>query len=491
MEKTNEIGRLKKGASIASALIILAAFQACAAEEIISGLDIAKETMSYIDAQKAPDGNYYYMKECSKENCTTLPKILKQSNSWVSLAKLGLYQATGEGDYLASATDEMDKFLQFCPLDVELQNRQFECIYCGVQLSLLYDSQSEKDSRYLSYFRFNGTKAYDYSMKQEMVAIISREMAMGYRYGLYDDIWQVYHGVLTNDYYDASKQRVWVGNNRGFNLTMGKCWNDLAYLELYKTLKQSDQNKVLSQLNGPGGTRLDVTVGSLASMILANERYYFDNVKLGELSKKREFFVVPLNDIEPCTESLLTLYDITGDERYKNDAISLLQTTLDYRWDSKRRPLHTGDGGFIVQGCRQSGEADGRVVCYNQQKALNDNAYFTYLFSKVKDHGFRLGGLKISYLKDASEDPGYSMFWSRATTTSTIAPTSTTTLAAKPVKPAAETRILFMVAWLMTLTILLVLAVLWVYSLISPKTKAEGMPKNGNVNKKPRNGNKL
>jgi hypothetical protein len=105
------------------------------------------------------------------------------------------------------------------------------------------------------------------------------------------------------------------------------------------------------------------------------------------LSHNPNVYTIQLLDLEPCAESLINLYEITGDEKYKREAVALLSVLLENNWDSEYSKKYVGDNGFTSQGCSKS---ENWTSCYNNPKLLNENAHAAYLFARLYDTVFTI-----------------------------------------------------------------------------------------------------
>jgi len=380
--------------------------------EHITGDAVAMETLQYIESLRDKDGSYYYLKTCTKKKCHTLPTKVQQSNSWVGFAYLSAYKLTDQRKYLRKTREEMEEFMKRCPIG---KGGTFECLFNSVQLAHAYEHT--KDKRYLQYLKLNGTRPFHYSVRTMTLGIMAREMALAARFGLYDDVVGLFTDTQIIDQ-RVEKSNVVIRTEDGKPLRRTKCYNELAKLEIAASLSEMPSDTLL-----PGSEQVDAS--AVRGILIEQSTQYFDDMDFSKLAENPKIYIIQLVDLEPCAESLIMLHKVTGEEKYLEDALAILQHMIDHRWDSKRSPKFNGDGGFILQGCRPD---EGRKqVCYSLNKALNDNAYAVYLFSLVPDTRFSVRkDYEIRHFDYAIEDPGYKAFWSGKTTTSTTVLKETT-----------------------------------------------------------------
>jgi hypothetical protein len=131
----------------------------------------------------------------------------------------------------------------------------------------------------------------------------------------------------------------------------------------------------------------NVTASGFKSNILLQPVKFFSKLDFESLSHNPNVYTIQLLDLEPCAESLINLYEITGDEKYKREAVALLSVLLENNWDSEYSKKYVGDNGFTSQGCSKS---ENWTSCYNNPKLLNENAHAAYLFARLYDTVFTI-----------------------------------------------------------------------------------------------------
>ncbi|MFH1789296.1 MAG: hypothetical protein ABH834_07945 [Candidatus Altiarchaeota archaeon] len=352
----------------------------------VSGLDVAVKTIPFLETMPEKDGLIVYSKHCENKECTPLTQAYPQSRAWVVLAYTQLYEATGDQQYLTKAEDAMEKLLINCPPDSGA-----DCQYIGVQAEKLYTLTS--DERYLEYLKGLDEKLIPRGGGDDMLkAIAARELALAYKHGIYNKPVQLVGALkmLTLDI-DGGDTLL---EYEGIELKRHSCWSQLAWIEFYKALDARDDDEVV--LSG-------MTVAKIKPQVLKQPETFFKTINFETLSSTPNIYVLTLTELEPCAEGLIDMYEITGDEDYRNRALAFLNGLLDRHWDAEYSVKYVGDNSFTAQGCRASNE--GEHTCYRNNKILTDNAYATYLYARVKDEKFTVNEKEIVYLEEPILDP--------------------------------------------------------------------------------------
>jgi len=309
-------------------------------EGVMTGLEIARQTSDYIDTQITKDGIYSYSSHCEPECPQGFSGAFHTTNAWTSLANTGLFAATSDKSYLKNAKRDADVLIDWCG------DKTDECLWVLVQIVELY--KATDDVKYLNFLTNAGdvlleTPVFEHGM---ISAIESRELALLYE--LTGDTKYLDESLVRLDKSKSlaeSSQTLYAFEDFLVHDTV--CWNVLAESELYAV---TQDNKHLENVN------LFFTKSNVKTY--ANQLIFLSN-------------------IQPCIESLLTLYDATGDVKYKEDAIAMAEYVVTNTWDSSESKKNYGEGAFLME--------SGSTV-----NSLTDSGYMVYLLSKLKSEKFRI-----------------------------------------------------------------------------------------------------
>jgi hypothetical protein len=333
----------------ASAIAVFYFTQPKATTAKLTGLEIAKMSYGFFDEMKRQNGWYTYSQTCKEETdyqgCEMDQESYPQTNAWVMLANLGLYDFTREQQYLNDASGEMDILLDNCK-----DPDNTDCLWVLVQMSELY--KRTRDPYHLDKIKFFADKLLEDNTQEGvlMKGIEAREFAIVY--GLTGN--QKYLNESLNRLEKAKeylKSEDVIYTTNGLQVKNFVCSAELAKLELYKTTKDE--------------------------RYLLEVRDFFDSAVVG--SHGRDLY--QLTAIQPCIESLLSLYLATNDAKYWSQTLNLTHYMITYRWDS---PLniakkYNGDGGFLFE-----------TYQFNNSKTVTDTAYAIYLFSMMANTKFEI-----------------------------------------------------------------------------------------------------
>jgi hypothetical protein len=271
--------------------------------------------------------------------------------------------------------------------------------------------------------------------------ILAREMAISNRLGLQDNL----TGLMESNMFHATlleNQNPWFGNNEQ-DIKPGECWRHLANIELYQTLNTKTDEEILSLAkifgmplvvqteNGP----YYMKASQITPLIIGDTIDFFKKFDFSNESQSKNMFILPLVDAEPCAEALLKLDELSKNDSYlewvneeigfRQDALSILQHMIEYRWDADRRKIFNADNGFLMQGCRDASEKSVNetttqiddFVCYSTVKTINDNSYAIYLFSQVPEETFTLPSTReVKIFNDGFHDPEFNQYFSTGKT---------------------------------------------------------------------------
>jgi len=321
-------------------------------EEIkkMNSLEIAKSSLKFLDDMKRSDGRYAYSANCQDNSgCTKTGEVYTQSGAWAVLAYSSLYKATGNQQYLQKMESDADDLIDACDGNEE------ECMWILAQMIKAY--QTSQNADYLAFVKNLGDRllAHDDEKDVMLSGIEAREFALLYE--------------LTGEqkYLNAAKARLekskaaWketpednnlvVYSNGQFNLYRFACWTELGEVEIARVANDNQA--------------------------LANVINFVSSAKLDQNYRNLEI----LTAIHPCTETLLSLYKQTADEQYYDQAKTLMQYVVTYRWDS---PLlistkYNGDGAYLFD-----------LYTGDNLKTVTDSGYMIYLLSQMPNDQFQI-----------------------------------------------------------------------------------------------------
>ncbi|MFH1788408.1 MAG: hypothetical protein ABH834_03400 [Candidatus Altiarchaeota archaeon] len=362
-------------------ILLLSHYAVAQGNVTLSGLDIAVETLHLIDDMRNPDGSYEVFLACDSGGCRPQGSTLRQGGGWAVLAYASLFEVTGDERYLQRLRSEMDDLMKTCPTDDVV-----DCIFMGVQVERAYNLTGEK--KYLAYFENVDRVRVFYLPDVMMKSILARELAIKAKY-VNDTIPHDSLYVLekAEQAHNASTNILYSKNDVSWK--MGGCWLQLARLELYALTRDDESiqgrrwyNRVMNS------TRL-----------ISEVRFFFDSMDFSEEAQNPILNTVSSMDYLSCVDSLKWLSELTGEEKYSQDASVLLDSFLNSRWDSSITRKYDGDNTFMASGCIRN--PDGVITCHSNAKFFSDNMYALHLFARHADKTFTLStGNKVQYHSD-------------------------------------------------------------------------------------------
>jgi len=315
----------------------------------LTGLEIAKISYGLFDKMRRPNGWYYYYERCKEDGnfweCRIDSDSYPQTNAWVMLANLGLYDQTGEQKYLDNANNEMSILMNNCK-----DAGNTDCLWVLVQMAKL--QKTTGNTNYLEKIKNFADKLMEVKTEKGsmMKGIEAREFAVVY--GLTGNekyLNESLSRLKETEEYLASDQVIYTIN--GLQAKQYSCIKEIAEMEIYK-----------------------VTADKIH---LNNVKAFFDAADAG--SHGKSFYSLPA--IQPCIEVLFSLYKETGDVKYWEQAYNITQYMITYRWDPplEEAKKYNGDGAFLFD-----------IYEYNNTKTLTDTGYAVYLLSMMKDTEFQI-----------------------------------------------------------------------------------------------------
>jgi len=320
----------------------------------MSGAEIAESSAAFLDAMRREDEQYFYAVDCdenaNQKDCVLVAFYPNDTNGWPLIAYSGLYEATGNNAYLQKARTDSQILFRKCSIRPEI------CLWTLVQIMEYQRVTGDQDFAQLISSLGPNLLAESEKNSTMLLGIEARELAM------------LYQLSGREEYLNEAKQRLqesknlWQENGPdkyqtslyavdGFKFYSHSCWTELAEIQIYEASR--DQT------------------------YLQNAVRFFDSAKVDNYARKIEQLVA----LQPCIEALLKLAAITGNEKYRTQAISVSQYIVTYRWDPDI-PIamkYNGDGGYM-----------NKVYSFHNAKILPDASYMIYLLTRMKDVQFEI-----------------------------------------------------------------------------------------------------
>jgi lantibiotic modifying enzyme len=321
-------------------------------EEIkkMNSLEIAESSLKFLNNMKRSDGRYNYSANCfDASGCTKTGAVYTQSGAWVVLVYSSLYKATGNQQYLQKMSSEADDLIKSC------DGNEDECMWVLVQMIKAYQTSQNPD--YLAFVKNLGDRLLTNNENKNIMmgGIEAREFALLYE--------------LTGEQKYLNEARVRLEKSKAawketpednnlvvysdgqFNLYRFACWTELGEAEIARVANDNQA--------------------------LANVINFVSSAKLDQNYRNLEI----LTAIHPCTETLLSLYKQTADKQYYDQAKTLMQYVVTYRWDS---PLsiatkYNGDGAYLFD-----------PYTGDNLKTVTDTGYMIYLLSQMPNEQFQI-----------------------------------------------------------------------------------------------------
>lgn len=327
---------------------------ATTATTTLTANEIAIDSLNFLVEMKRTGGRYNYSMNCTDGiGCVSNGDSYTQTGAWAVLAYAGLYQSTSDSQYLQKMNREAIDLINSC------SGREDECMWVLTQIIRAY--QVSKNPTYLNFAQTLGDRLIANGNKSQtldtMIAgIEARELAL-----LYEQ---------TNDQKYLNEARVrlersksdWgnlqidpfneaVYSSSSFTLYRASCWTELGEAEIAKAANDSQAR--------------------------SNVIDFFANANITGNWRS----LAQLTAIQPCIETLLNLYQQTGDTQYFGQAKAGMQYIITYRWDSPLQiaTKYSGDGGFLF-----------RLYTGDDEKTTTDTAYMIYLLSQMPNENFAI-----------------------------------------------------------------------------------------------------
>lgn len=278
-------------------------------KQAVLARQLAKESLSYLDRQKRPNGFYRLY---PSEN-----KVIKVTNLWTSLARLGYYQKFSyRPDDLAQAEKDAQILIADC------QNQLDTCLAVAVPIASLY--QETRANVYKNFLNQLGQRLLLKSYGQEVMALATQVR----------ELTKLYQIFKNESYLTTARQR-------------------LGQAQLISEAHQHRYQQPEDEACYLALAQAEIGLATNDSQFLNQARTFFQN---------QEFDRVPrqMTLIQPCVEAAFILSRNLKDQSLNNQANQLLGQIVTSQWNS--------EGGFF-QGPDK------------KQVNLTDTAYMIYLLS--------------------------------------------------------------------------------------------------------------
>lgn len=303
----------------------------------LSGLQIAEESIKFLDESSKPDYRIYkniyncYLNESGKGCYWTGSE--HHHSGWYGAARLGVYLHNGKEEYLKGARHVFEGYIlanvsgnyQEC---TEEKNREewcthsclpagAECVgsFMGMHDWYIYSN----DSKYLTAFK----KAGDFLVNQfkpPQKPLRWTYLDIGKLAHAYEHTGNVTYldTAITklSEYEELSKKE---GTIYSLEETfyLYSCWIKWSEIQIFK------MNKDPKYLN--------------------SVKAFFDKMSVGSNVE----LINQLPAIQFCITTLMDLYHETNDSKYKKEALNITQFVVKNYWDSSLDPKYNGDNGFL------------------------------------------------------------------------------------------------------------------------------------------------
>lgn len=325
----------------------------------VTGLEIAKQSLSFLDKMREPDNMYsFYLKYAScKDNNNTICEKTKikgnvpSLNTWATFVYLNLYRSTGDNSYLNKAKNEAD-------LTMSLSGDAAPLV-----LIPIYEMYQEtKDKKYLDFINENGPKILNASSKDFLTKTVEAKI-LTIMFSLTQDL----------KYLNEAKVRIFQAEATLKNVT---------HHHLGVAYSFNDQVVYRPQCL--------IQIAKMNYYLVRNEQNYLDEV-VSFLDKAEvggfPQLIQATTFINGCIEALMMAHQITGKDSYRVQAENMMNFLLSARYDSEERKLIDGDNGFLfVDNAFRVNQED------INRKYTADTAYTIFLLSTFfKDNKFVVG----------------------------------------------------------------------------------------------------
>lgn len=351
----------------------------------LSGLDIAKESVSFFDKLSDERGVFSIMACSSKENCYLERPAESTTYAWRLLAFSGLYLNTREERYKTLIYDNFRKLSEtyYGPDAFWLLPQVYEGFRATQDISFLSFYYSVA-AQFRSFIIF---KTDEELLNSPMIrAIEAYELAQAYYFlgskRISGELKK--RGVVFSDsksfdfdrslFLNQSKRLLELGEKASYSgkpvlkdfleFKQDSCWIQWAKLQLYQA---TGERKYLDEVHS-----------------------FFSRARLGTRLPLEVQFSAPVQ-VHPCIQALQDLTKIYKASNFKDQA-SIFEKDVDFLiqnfiipiWDSKHSPKCLGDNGFL------SNYRSKELLCDSNNKLNTDASYSIFLLSRQKNSMYKV-----------------------------------------------------------------------------------------------------
>lgn len=283
----------------------------------LSGLELAEKMLAFTEAQKLSDNIYKQDLLCtSNERCKAEDKA-RSAGSLLTIAYLRLYQATGKSEYLDIAKDDITKMIASCSKG----GNESECFHYTLVLSLFYEKITDENYKGLAIVLRPVVEA---TIEKGHGGDAFRQFLLaGHLLDYYALVAEERYRMLALEHYDLGKKAAtgakvyYEEPEKGVVLRNVDCQELLTTSDFYRILKDENYrlhaDKLIEETNLP---------------------QTYQHLKTS-------------TDAARCAEGYLALFELTGEKRYQEEAIKIMQYIVTTFMDTPFNKLYTGDFGVV------------------------------------------------------------------------------------------------------------------------------------------------
>lgn len=322
---------------------------------------LVNQTLNYFDSQKQESGYYRFQfpanQPCGQETegqcAVSEDKLSKNANAWATLAHLAVYRIGGDTKLLEKAEQDFEPLLTVCRQDSK------GCLWILVQL---YELNKETNLKYRDDLVFLGEHLLENSYLDRADSLDSQATAMLTAIEA-KELALLYQGTNNTAFLNEAIKRT---------------------REAEALIKRQTTNYFLTDGQMKRGQGQDVCWQKLAALELARAtgdnswvqeaKSFFDSPKFIHDGQSA---VLSLTAVEPCVESLYTLFELTTENQYRDLARQIMKNLVaNYGFEQKE-----GQWFYLASGPVRNFQI---TFQDNPNVTITDNAYFLHLLSLDK-----------------------------------------------------------------------------------------------------------
>lgn len=312
---------------------------------LLNSTDIALRSLLFVQNFKRTDGLYDYSYDCANSSCTMDQTYTDETNAWPILAYAGLYQSTGNSAYLSVMNGDLSNLEKYCTGS--------SCMEFIAQLVKAYKISGNPE--FLTFAKKMGDVLLSNNNETGIMikGVEAQEFAL------------LYEATSDQKYLNEAQFRLaeskadWgtgedtdvVFSSGNFSYYRYACWTELGQFEIAKATNNSTMMQDVQNF-----------------FVSANFASSYVNIEY-------------LSALQPCVETLLLLHNQTGNIQYYNEAKTVMQYTVTYRWDAPFdiAKKYNGDGGYLYE-----------FFSSNNTKSITDASYMIYLLTSMPNENFNI-----------------------------------------------------------------------------------------------------